>query len=289
MSASSRPTRAPVERQGQRQVHGGGGLADAALAGRHGDHVADARQRLQPALHRLGATRQRTSTRAGPIAGLRPPAAARGRGQFGAVAAGRKAQLDLDDRRAALQPDGLHSFGVAQGHPEVWFDIILDHTADFADARVCHGAIGRTGERHAPGTSDCSGRPRRGGDARSGAVPAGILESPGLAPVLACSSPGPRPDSLAAHELLHQPAGRATHRRHQGGGRRRRPGGAQVVRQAGEARPVRDPADHRRARQCRQDRDGGLRRRAERACSTTRPCRWWWRDSATATSARSRP
>jgi hypothetical protein len=66
-----------------------------------------------------------------------------GGGQLGPIAAGREPQLDLHDDRAALQPDGLHSFGVAQGHPEVRFDIILDHTAGFAYARVCHGSGGR--------------------------------------------------------------------------------------------------------------------------------------------------
>ena len=42
-----------VERQGEREVHGGRRLADAALARRDGDDVADARQRLQLALHRV--------------------------------------------------------------------------------------------------------------------------------------------------------------------------------------------------------------------------------------------
>jgi hypothetical protein len=39
--------------QRQRQVHGRRTLADAALAGRHGDDVLDAGQQLHAALHRV--------------------------------------------------------------------------------------------------------------------------------------------------------------------------------------------------------------------------------------------
>jgi hypothetical protein len=40
---------------------------------------------------------------------------------------------------AALEPDGLHSFGVLERQTEVGFDIIPDHKAGFAYAIVCHG------------------------------------------------------------------------------------------------------------------------------------------------------
>jgi hypothetical protein len=39
--------------QREREVHRNRRLADAALAGRDGQHIADARQRLQPVLHRM--------------------------------------------------------------------------------------------------------------------------------------------------------------------------------------------------------------------------------------------
>ena len=90
------------------------------------------------------------------------------RGEFGPVAPGWKAEFDLDHRRSAVGPDGSHSFGLRKRHPEAWFDIILDHTAGFADAIVCHGSQSSqvVGERHGPRTADCSGidpGPRGGG------------------------------------------------------------------------------------------------------------------------------
>ncbi len=105
------------------------GLADSALAGGHGDHVADARQRLQATLDRvrrdLPADRHpaRSDRRVGrqplPQGGLE---ASPSEGQG-------KAQFDLDPHLPGLQPDGLHSFGVRQRHPEVGFDIIPDQQA----------------------------------------------------------------------------------------------------------------------------------------------------------------
>ena len=58
------------------------------------------------------------------------------RGQRARVARSRKAELDPDLDAVRARPDGLHSFGVLQGHPEVRFDIIPDHKAGFADAIV---------------------------------------------------------------------------------------------------------------------------------------------------------
>jgi hypothetical protein len=51
MSASSTPTRGAFGGQRQRQVDGGGRLADAALARGHGDDVLHVRHQLQAALH----------------------------------------------------------------------------------------------------------------------------------------------------------------------------------------------------------------------------------------------
>ena len=45
------PTRAPSAASAKREVHGYRRLADAALAGRDGDHVVGSRQRLQPVLN----------------------------------------------------------------------------------------------------------------------------------------------------------------------------------------------------------------------------------------------
>jgi hypothetical protein len=54
MSASSRPHRGAFGGQGQGQVHGGGRLADAALAAGHGDDVLDAGDQLDALLHGVG-------------------------------------------------------------------------------------------------------------------------------------------------------------------------------------------------------------------------------------------
>ena len=71
-------------------------------------------------------------------------------GQNGGVPPCREAQFDLYDDPGAVQPDGLHSFGVVQGHPEVGFDIIPDHKAGFAYAIVSHGSAEPVGDRHGP-------------------------------------------------------------------------------------------------------------------------------------------
>ena len=143
MSASSRPTRAPSSARASARFTAVVDLPTPPLPDATAITLRMPGSGCSPPCTAWAATCQRTSTRVGPIAGCGRQLDAQVGGQLGAVAAGREAQLDLHDGRAALQPDGLHSFGVAQGHPEVRFDIILDHTAGFADAIVCHGTAGR--------------------------------------------------------------------------------------------------------------------------------------------------
>jgi hypothetical protein len=102
-----------LERQGQREVDCGGGLADPALAGSDRDDVADARQWLQSALHRLGRDLPGDLDPCRPHARVGRQKALEIRGQFLAVAPRREAQLDVYDRYTVLQSDGLHSFCVA--------------------------------------------------------------------------------------------------------------------------------------------------------------------------------
>jgi len=107
-------------------------------------NVADAGRGFNPPWTAWGATRQVTATRAGQPRLGRQQALERRR-ELGGVPAGREAELDLDNDRSGFGPDGLHSFGLRQGHPEMGFDIIPDHKAGLADAIVCHVSGQRIG------------------------------------------------------------------------------------------------------------------------------------------------
>ena len=61
-----------------------------------------------------------------------------GRERLG-ITAQRKPEFDLDDRPRRPGPDGRHSFGVRQRHPEVGFDIIPDQQAGLGESIVRHG------------------------------------------------------------------------------------------------------------------------------------------------------
>ena len=127
------PDPGAIQRQGQRQVDRGGRLADAALAGRHGHDVADAGQRRQLALGRVRSDLPADGDRGRRQGGLGPQQ----RLEFGLERAGigprGKAEFDLDDRPAAVQSNGLHSFGSRQRHPQVRFDIIPDQEAGLGE------------------------------------------------------------------------------------------------------------------------------------------------------------
>ena len=139
------PDARTVEGEREREVHRGRGLANAPLARGDRDDVRDPRQRLQAALDSVAGHSPAHADTA--VTHLR-------RGiqhflqdclEFGPCPPQREAQLDLHQHLAALQPDGLHSFGVRQGHPEVGFDIIPDHEVGCSSAFVRHR--GSTGEK----------------------------------------------------------------------------------------------------------------------------------------------
>jgi hypothetical protein len=134
------PHARPVERKREREVDGRRRLADAALARGHCDDVADARQRREPALHGLGLDGPGHGHPRGSHPGDGSQPLLEPRGEFRAVAAGREAEYHLDLDPAGPGVDGLHSFRLPERHPEVGFDIILDHQAGFADAIVGHGS-----------------------------------------------------------------------------------------------------------------------------------------------------
>jgi hypothetical protein len=111
MSASSKPTRGALGRQGQRQVHGGGALAHAALARSHGNDVLDLRQQGHAALggmgHDLLVTLTDTfSTPATPLAG-----GDQGPAQRRDLALGRVAQLHVEGDISARDLKVLECLG----------------------------------------------------------------------------------------------------------------------------------------------------------------------------------
>ena len=141
-------------RQRQGQVHGGGGLADAALAGGHGDDVPDALDVLDALLRGMGGDLARHVDDGGLDAVHGLDQRLQLRGQVVAVAGGRKTQHDLHGRGVAVDGDLLDALGGYQVLFEVGihvgrqfgFDLVFACSHFFTPGSVRSPAAIRAGE-----------------------------------------------------------------------------------------------------------------------------------------------
>ena len=130
MSASRRPTLAPSAERAKREVDGGGGFSDPALARGDGDDVLDIVDRLQGLLHRVGdhlganvdldhadAVHRLYLPGDGSLDGLRD-------------ALRREAEDDLDLDLIPLDVDALDALGAYQVTVKIGLDILLDRGFD---------------------------------------------------------------------------------------------------------------------------------------------------------------